>query len=161
MSGALPYKSLYPQLIPQPCSLHLVYGHGAFRPPEVNDKETAELHRSAACARRKAQLSVHNAFIAAPSWHTACNSQILLIRINYWHLSVHLVSWIRNGDNQNITAVRVSEWHKQMTSYWNVWRGLMRLAVLGAAGVRSHLMARVSSMRGFWTWGFPGFISAS
>lgn len=34
-------------------------------------------------------LSAHNAFITAPSWHTAWNSQILLIRINYWHLSVH------------------------------------------------------------------------
>lgn len=36
----------------QHCSLHLAYGHNAFRPPKASDKETAEQHRSTACARR-------------------------------------------------------------------------------------------------------------
>lgn len=33
-------------------SLHPAYGHNAFRPPKAGDKETAEQHPSATCAKR-------------------------------------------------------------------------------------------------------------
>lgn len=72
-------------------SLHPAYGHNAFRPPKASGKKKSRATslRNVCQAIVQTQLSQRNAFINATSWHAAWNSQILLIRINYWHLSVH------------------------------------------------------------------------
>lgn len=79
------------ELIPQQHSVHLAYGHNAFRPPRAVTKRVQigipPQHKPDDSTNMT--VSAWCFYLCHIMWHAAQNFQMLLMGINYWHSSMH------------------------------------------------------------------------